>query len=194
MIDREQYKRAFDAVASSKMQKLEAKDIMEKKNKVIRFKGAAIALAAAILLLVACGSAYAADLGGIQSRVQVWIQGELTDVTLEITPEGSYTMAYTDENGEAVVREGGGAAYDFFGRERPLTQDEIIEHLNEPEVVYEDDGTVWVCCGDQKTEITDRFDDNGICHVKLTGGEKPIYMTIRYQDGWATNNKKFPKY
>lgn len=198
MTDNERYKRTFDAVASSKMKKLEAEDIMGNNNKVVRFRarGVAVALAAVVLLLGICGGAYAADVGGIQSKLQVWVRGEMTDVTLDISTEGtgsSYTMEYTDENGENVKIEGGGVAYDFFGRERPLTEEEIIEHLNAPEVVYEDDGTVWVFCGEQKVEITDDFDEKGVCHVKLISDGKPIYMTVNYQGGWATDTRKFPK-
>ena len=81
----------------------------------------------------------------------------------------------------------------MFGRERPLTEEEILEELNAPEVVYEDDGSVWVYSGSEKVEITDLFDENGICHVKLTGGEKPLYMTVTYRDGYATSFNKFPK-
>ncbi|MBR4728470.1 MAG: hypothetical protein IK080_11340 [Clostridia bacterium] len=193
MTNQEQYKRTFDTVASSRMQKLEASDIMERRKKNFSFKGAAVALAAVLILISLFGAAYASDLGGIQSKVQVWYRGELTDVTLEITPEGSYTMEFTDENGNPVKQEGGGVAIGPFGKERPLTQDEILEHLNEPEVVYEDDGTVWVYYGAQKTEITDQFDEDGVCHVKLVGEGKPIYMTITYMEGYTTSGRKFPK-
>ncbi len=73
MTDREKYKSAVEAVASSKMRKLEASDIMKNGNrKSFRFKGLVIAVAAVVLLVGACGGAYAADLGGIQSKVQLW--------------------------------------------------------------------------------------------------------------------------
>lgn len=193
MADQKQYKRVFDAVASSKMHQLEVSDIMENRKKNFRFRGLAVAMAAALLLIGVTGGAYAADIGGIQSRVQVWIHGDLTDATLEISPEGSYSMEYTDANGNPVKQEGGGAAFDLFGRERPLTEDEIKEHLNQPEVFYADDGTVWVYYGPQKLEITDQFDENGICHVKLTGDKTTIYMTITYMQGWSTSNSKFPR-
>ena len=194
MTDQEQYKRVFDAVASSKMHKLEASDIMENRKKVIKFKGLAIALAAVILVIGACGAAYAADLGGIQSKVQLWIRGELTDVTLDISTNGSsseYALTYTDADGNQKEIHGGGIAADMFGRERPLTEDEILEQLSQLEVVYEDDGTVWVYYGSEKVEITDLFDDNGVCYVKLTGGKKPIYMTVEYQGGWSTSSNRF---
>ena len=90
MTDREKYKSAVDAVASSQMRKLEASDIMAHNHqKNFRFKGLVIAAAAVLLLVGVCGGAYAADVGGIQSKVQVWFRGELTDVTLDISNNGS---------------------------------------------------------------------------------------------------------
>ena len=194
MTDREKYRSAVEAVASSKMHQLEASDIMKNSKKTFRFKGLVIAVAAVVLLLGACGGAYAADLGGIQSKVQIWFQGELTDVTLDISNNGSsseYTASFTDAEGNPRQIMGGGVAYGLFGKERPLTEEEILEQLNAPEVVYEDDGSVWVYSGSEKVEITDQFDENGICHVKLTGGKKPIYMTIKYQGGYATSNSRY---
>ena len=196
MTDREKYKSAVEAVASSQMHQLEASDIMKNSKKTFRFKGLVIAVAAAVLLIGACGGAYAADLGGIQSKVQVWFRGELTDATLDISTNGNsseYALTITDANGETKEIHGGGVAIGLFGRERPLTEEEILEQLNAPEVVYEDDGSVWVYSGSEKVEITDQFDENGICHVKLTGGEKPLYMTVTYRDGYATSFNKFPK-
>ena len=196
MTDREKYRSAVEAVASSKMHQLEASDIMKNSKKTFRFKGLVIAVAAVVLLVGVCGGAYAADLGGIQSKVQLWFQGELTDVTLDISNNGSYseyTASFTDAEGNPRQIMGGGVAYDFFGKERPLTEEEILEELNAPEVVYEDDGSVWVYSGSEKVEITDQFDENGICHVKLTGGEKPLYMTVKYGEGYSTSNNKSPK-
>lgn len=76
------------------------------------------------------------------------------------------------------------------GTERPLTESEILETLNDPVVKYEDDGTVWVYYYDQKTEITDKFED-GICYLKVSNGDETLYMTIKYQDGWCTNPHKY---
>ena len=195
MTDREKYKSAVDAVASSQMRKLEASDIMAHNHqKNYRFKGLVIAAAAVLLLVGVCGGAYAADVGGIQSKVQVWFRGELTDVTLDISTNGNsseYTVTFTDAEGNPREIHGGGVAMGWFGKERPLTEEEILENLNSPEVVYEDDGTVWVYSGSEKVEITDMFNEDGYCFVKLTGGKKPLYMTIKYQEGYSTSNNKY---
>ena len=195
MTDQEKYKRAVEAVVSSKMRKLEASDIMKNgKQKNFRFRGLVIAVAAVVLLVGVGGAAYAADVGGIQSKVQIWFQGELTDVTLDISNNGSaseYTASFTDADGNPREIHGGGVAIGLFGKERPLTEEEILEHLNEPEVVYNDDGTVWVYSGSEKVEITDMFDADGFCYVKLTGGKKPVYMTIKYQEGYSTSGTRY---
>ena len=197
MTDREKYKSAVDAVASSRMHKLEASDIMKNgTKKSVKLKGLVIAVAAAVLLVGVCGAAYAADVGGIQSKVQVWFRGELTDVTLDISTNGNsseYALSFTDAEGVTREIHGGGIAMDMFGRERPLTEEEILEQINSPEVVYEDDGTVWVYSGSEKVEITDMFNEDGVCYVKLTGGKKPLYMTVKYGEGYSTSNNKFPK-
>ena len=55
---------------------------------------------------------------------------------------GHYTLEYTDENGETQQRGGGGVAFEPDGTERPLTPEELMEHLNAPEVSYEDGSTI----------------------------------------------------
>ena len=77
-------------------------------------------------------------------------------------------------------------AIDIFGRERPLTDEELMEELRENiDVLYEEDGTVWVYYQNQSLEITDLFDENGVCYVQLQGDEQIVYLTVRYQDGYA---------
>ena len=71
-----------------------------------------------------------------------------------------------------------------------MTESELLEHLNMPEVGYEEDGTVWVYYYDQKIDITDRFQD-GVCYVKVSNGEETLYMTIQYQNGWCTSPYKY---
>ena len=55
-----------------------------------------------------------------------------------------------------------------------------------PDVEYKEDGTVWVYYLDQAMEITDKFED-GICYVKLKADGKTQYITIKYQNGFATS-------
>ena len=153
-----------------------------------------MAIAAAIICLIFVGgtsTAYAANIGGIQRVVQLWIHGDQTDATLEIKDDGSYEMTYQDEAGNIVERGGGGIAIEEDGSERSLTQEELMWNLNSPEVDYLEDGTVWVYYLNQKIEITDKFDENGVCYVKVCDGEGTIYMTIKYQNGWSMSMDKY---
>ena len=124
------------------------------------------------------------DLGGIQRIVQVWIHGDQTDATFTVE-NGSYTLDYKDADGNDVHQGGGGVAIED-GVERPLTADELLEEINMPDVEYKEDGTVWVYYLGQKMEITDKFQD-GICYVQLKADGKTQYITVKYQDGFATS-------
>lgn len=86
---------------------------------------------------------------------------------------------------------GGGIAIEDDGTERALTEEEMLEHLNAPEVEEREDGTVTVYYLDQKLDVTDKFNEDGVCYVQLEGGEKTIYMTIKRGNGYATSTTKY---
>lgn len=188
MTNREKYKQAFSVLHTSENFSMEViKMTMKKKS-----RRNMVAAAAAICVLAAgTGGAYAANVGGIQRTVQLWINGNQTDAVMEVNPNGTYTLTYTDENGKEKERGGGGVAYEKNGQERPLTEDELLEGLNSPDVEYKEDGSAWVYYRDQKLDITDKFDEDGICHVKLSDGDKVLYMTIEYQNGYAISPDKY---
>ena len=144
----------------------------------------AAAIAAVILVVGSGSAAYAMDLGGIQRIVQVWIHGDQTDATFTVE-NGSYTLDYKDADGNDVHQGGVGVAFEN-GVERPLTADELLEEINMPDAEYKEDGTVWVYYLGQKMEITDKFED-GICYVQLKADGKTQYITVKYQDGFATS-------
>ena len=73
---------------------------------------------AAALVLALSGAAYAADFGGIQRTVQLWFHGEQTDAVMTIHPD-EYTVDFTDKDGNAHQRGGGGVAFHKGGTERP---------------------------------------------------------------------------
>jgi len=99
-------------------------------------------------------------------------------------------MDYLDSEGNPVEQGGGGIAINDDGSERPLTESEILNHLDDPDVRYEDDGSVWIYYYDQKINITDKFDEN-VCYAKLSNGKETLYMTIKYQNGWSTSPNKY---
>ena len=97
---------------------------MKTKFRRSRLRAAAVLSAACILLV---GSASAADVSGIQRTVQLWIHGDQTTAAVQLTGDGRYTMAYTDENGQLQQVSGGGVAFNPDGSERPLTEEELRE-------------------------------------------------------------------
>ena len=189
MKEQDIFKRTFDKLHASPDVLQEVLD-MAANEKVIpmkkrRLATRAAAVIAVLILVIGSGSvAYAMDIGGIQRMVQVWIHGDQTDAEF-IVENGSYTLNYKDEDGNDVQRGGGGIAYEN-GVERPLTADELLEQMMMPEVEYKEDGTVWVYYMDQKMEITDKFEDE-ICYVKLEADGQTQYITVKYQDGYATS-------
>lgn len=192
MTNKEKYKQAFSVLQTSGDFSMEVEK-MAMRQKHHKVKTIAAAVAACIVLVGGAGTAYAANLGGIQRTIQLWINGDQTNATLEINNDGNsstYTIKTPDENGNSTEITGGGVAMDGDGVERPLTEDEIMEQINQPDVEYEDDGSVWLYYKDRKLDITDRFED-GICYVKLTDGKDVKYLTIKYNDGYAMSDSKY---
>ena len=193
MTEKERFQRAFAPLHASPDTMTEGMKMTERKTKRPALRRAAtIGLAAALVL--ALGSvAYASDLGGIQRTVQLWIKGDQTDAVMTID-QGRYTIDYPDKDGTEHEMGGGGIAIEDDGTERALTEEEMLEHLDAPEVVYEDDGTVMIYYRGQSLDITDRFDENGLCHVLLRDeqdGGKTLFVTIRYNDGYSYNSTKY---
>ena len=81
-------------------------------------------------------------------------------------------------------------AIEADGRERPLTEEELMEHLDAPDVEYREDGSVWIYYHGQSLDITDRFED-GVCFVKLVDPEKTLYVTVKYQNGFAYSQRSY---
>lgn len=190
MTNQEKYKRAFSVLQVSDKFSLEVIN-MTNINRKQKLKQMVAGIAACVLLVCGTATAYAIDLGGIQRTLQLWIHGDKTEVTIEYNYDGSYRMEYLDNEGNVVHQGGGGVAIDDNGEERPLTEEELLEYLNSPEVVYEGDGSVWIYYFDQKIDITDKFDD-GICYAKVSNGKETLYMTIKYQGGWSSSTYKYP--
>ncbi len=190
MTNKEKYKQAFSGLHPLEPISLEVEQ-MVKIQKKHKFQVAA-AILTAFILVGGTGTVYAANIGGIQRTIQLWIHGDQTDATLDVKEDGSYSLNYSDENGKEVEQGGGGVAFDADGTERPLTEEEIMEQLNMPEVEYEEDGSVWVYYENQKIEITDKFDKHNICYVKIKGKEKTLYLTVKYQNGYSVSEDKYP--
>lgn len=189
MTNKEKYQRTFSVLHASGDCMMEVKPMNRTMKRSL--PGFAAACAAIVLMLGLSAVAYAADIGGIQRSIQLWFQGEQTDAVLEIR-NGEYTLGFQDAAGNTHEIHGGGVALEPDGQERPLTEDEIMEHLEMPQVAYEDDGSVWVYYQSQKLDITSMFDENGVCYVLLKDGSNSRYMTVKHDGGYATSPHKYP--
>ena len=189
MTNKEKYQKAFSVLHASDRGRMEAEDMMKMKKANYK-KTVAAAAAAAILLAGGTGTAYAANVGGIQRTIQLWIYGDQTTATLTANDDDTYTITYSDKDGNEKTMGTGGVAIQADGTEAPLTPEEIEEHLNMPDVEYEDDGSVWVYYQDQKLDITDKFVD-GVCYTKIEGKDKTLYLTVKYDNGYAVSENKY---
>lgn len=191
MTAHEKMRKAFGALHASPDTLTEVMKMTETKSSRAFAKRVGTLALAAVLVLALASVAYASDLGGIQRTVQIWLHGELTDATFTFA-EGSYNAQYTDENGDVHYMGGGGVAFDTAtGEERPLTEEELLAAFDTPEVSYPEDGTVVLSYRGQTMDITDRFDADGVCYVELQDGDKTLYLTVKYQDGYAMSETKY---
>lgn len=180
MTNSERYKQAFSALQSSRHHTWEVEEmaLIQKKHR----KNIAVAAAVACAVVVgAGGTVYAADLGGIQEKISMWLYGTQTEVDVTANGEngyGGYTFTYT-QDGETRKIGGGGVSINEDGNETWLSADEVAAHMSESaDVEQDEDGKVWVYYYDQKIEITNSFDENGVCSLTLTHEDKTIYLEI----------------
>ena len=188
MMNKEKYKRAFSILKPSEISFQEV-DNMARLQKRTKIKTAA-AIVAGCILIGGTGTAYAANVGGIQRTIQLWIHGDQTAATLNVSDDGTYTMEYYDEDGNLSQSGGGGIAMDADGTTRPLTEAELLAEIDSPEVEYEEDGSVWVYYHNQSIEITDKFNEDKVCYVKIADGNKTLYLTVKYQNGYSYSPQK----
>lgn len=183
MTNKQRYQRTFSTLHTSKGRLMEVKEM--KYTRKIYVSRLAVACAVVVMVIGLASVAYAADVGGIQRSVQLWINGDQTDAVLDIKGS-SYTVSYQGEDG-ASHQFGGGVAFNDDGSERPLTEAEIVDHLNSPDVQYRDDGSVWVCAYGKEIEITDQFDEDGVCYVQLKTDSGTFYLTVKFNGGFASS-------
>ncbi len=189
MTNKEKYKQAFSALHLDDDFTLEVTN-METKKRQHRVGKIVASLAACVLILGSATTAYAANVGGIQRTIQLWIHGDQTQVTVEFDGSGNYDMEYTDQNGEVRQQGGGGIAFDAFGNERPLTEEELMEDLMAPDMYQDEDGRTIISWGNQVVDITDQFVD-GVCYVKLVNGDEVRYITAVEGQGFSMSPYKF---
>ena len=105
MTNKEKYKQAFSVLHTSDISEGEVK-YMAKLKKQQKMKLAAAAIAVCVIV-GGTGTAYAANVGGIQRTIQLWMHGDQTSATLDLnTDNGSYSLEYKDTDGNTVTQGG----------------------------------------------------------------------------------------
>ena len=192
MTNYDNYKKAFSGIHGSTCSLMEErinnkmKEIKNKKKKVMHLVES---FAVCVALLSAGTMVYASDLGGIQRKMQMWIHGDQTDVIIELDGNGGYSAEYTDVDGNLKNIGGGGVATNPDGTQRPLTEEEILEHLQEP-VTGKEDGKSYIYWFDQKIDITDKF-ENGYCYIKIVHDDEVRYMTVTESLGYGMSENRY---
>lgn len=183
MTNKEKYRQAFSAIHASADFTKELKEMEQNKKptKRIRFSAVAACLTACILVLSCATVAYAADFGGFRQTVQLLIRGG--KATVQLDGQGNYAIDYVDEDGKKVHRDV--RTYQILpdGSEVPASNEDILRHLQNPEVVLKEDGKVMLYWRTQALDITDRF-QNGVAYVLLEDEDETLYLTISRDGGW----------
>lgn len=168
---KDQYKRTFSQVCPP--ERIQVEDIlMTKQPKISFLKKHAAAVAAGLLLATGTG-VYAADVGGIQSVLSGWFRGEKVD--LNYRTESGQAHYSVIKDGESF--QGGGVAIDDFGRERPLTPEEVQEAIS-TELVREGDSLIYYN-KDKSVDVTPYITDpDKPTHLRLVWPDETIYLDI----------------
>lgn len=170
------YKKAFSEIHIP--QSVEMDYGMERKNSMTNWiQKHAIAFGAALVLLGSGTAAYAADLGGIRTNVQMWINGEQKEV--EAVPNGDGGYEFYEPGSDTPFAGGGGVEYDQFGNEHPLSAQDVAENMG-PNLENRD-GRFYLIEKDREWDITDYLNDDGEAYLKAEG----LYYCITVEDGEA---------
>lgn len=140
---------------------------------------------------------YAANIGGIQRQIQLWIEGDKTAAIIEFDGNGKYALSYKDSEGNLYSQTGGGVKFNEYGTEVPATEEELLKEMFAPNAVYEDGKAILYYYNQvddnyykNSLDITDLFED-GVCYITLTQDGKPLYITVKYQKGLATSTNRY---
>ena len=59
------------------------------------------------------------------------------------------------------------------------------------DIEYEKDGSVILYYKNQSIDITHKFNKDNICYVKLVDGDDSLYVTVKYNNGYASSPNKY---
>lgn len=187
MTDRERYQKAFASIHLPEDFVFDPD--RKQSDRRHRFRGAIAAACLACAVCIGGMTAYAADLNGIQRTIQVWLHGDQTTAVIDFNKDNDIThYSMTDRNGKKIS--GGGVKINSDGSESPLSAKEIQNDLNMPhtEVV---NGRNYLYYKDKSIDITDRFDNDGLCYILIKDGDKKLYITAAKSGGCSENPNRY---
>ncbi len=186
--NRENYQRSFNKLHLSDdfRERLDERLEEDRKGKIM-FKSVhgiskiAAAIAISVITVGSAGFCYASDLGGIRTKMEMWLNGSKQTVEIEEEGDGAYKLI--DENG--MERGFGGVVIDENGNSTAMGAEELAEHMNN-ECFLEtgDDGRVTFIYKNLKVDVTDDIDENGNLHVHIDDPNNAFtYFDISEFDG-----------
>lgn len=178
-----EYNRAMDRVHMSEdcaKRILERASSSERKGgnvmkyRIMLRRAATVVVAAAVV----SATALAADVGGIRTRVTLWMNGQQQEVELEKDGEYGYKITIDGEE-----RGFGGVSIDGDGNTKPLDEEDI-EDMYAVDVQQEDDGTWTLYFYDQTIDITEDMKNGGYDN-KLTHDGTAYHVVVEPDGGFS---------
>ncbi|WP_294732120.1 hypothetical protein [uncultured Faecalibaculum sp.] len=151
--ERDAYKRVFSQIRIPEPVSLETVRKEERTGGWMKFyTKRAAAVAAAMVIVASTGVAYAADLGGLRTTVNVWLRGENKEIVADPNGDGGYT--FYEEGNDEPVGSGGGVYIDDNGQEHVLGPQDVANTMV-PVVEKRDDGSYWLSEEENCWDVTE---------------------------------------
>ncbi|MCR5249465.1 MAG: hypothetical protein K6E50_02530 [Lachnospiraceae bacterium] len=182
----EKYKKSFQTLhLSDDFQERFEKRLKEERegknmdtNGIYRISRTAAVIAACALAFGSLGICYAADVGGIRTNFEMWINGSRQEVELEQVSETEYR--WTDEDGG--VHQMGGVMKEGDGSERPMTGEELVDQTNAQCNYEEGDGRSFISYKSLRADVTDLIGADNTLYIHIDDPENPsTYFCFRIQ-------------
>ena len=175
MNNSERYKAGFDNLHLSDDFRTRLSERLEKeredeKVKNISFWNISRVAAAIAVCTIACGSVcYAADVGGIRTNIQLWINGKNENVEVTDMGDGSYT--WTDQNGEEHGFGGFTATDD--GEVTAISVDEMASYMNNSAELEFENGKILFHYHNLSEDVTDLISSDGKFYIHVDDPANP---------------------
>ena len=174
--NRKQYQRSFQVLHLSDdfPERLEARLSEEREGKKMNnsaihgFGRIAAAIAICAVTLGVGGICYAADVGGIRTKIDLWINGEKTKVEVEAVDN---YYSWTDENGQGHGFSG--VNMDGNGNEIPMSLDQLAELTNNDCTLRPADGRIMLYYKNLSEDVTDLISADGTLRVHISDPQNP---------------------